>query len=557
MVELDMFTNDMQNKNRFLQDLAGQYGQSAQPNSMDYVNSYLQTITDNMLPPQRNAPTYQDRVNSNVESRIAPMKAQYSAQTDVYGLMEKAANEGDVAAKRVIDNAKLLAGDDPNDLGAVLTKMQEYEQNGEANFEQDNPVPFLTRAIKETGVKPRSYKMESIGVRADSNEIKKEDLGIKRDRVEQTDTSLDLRAKELEAQKTKDAVTMKEKAIKNEAAQQDLDAQIASGLTPEAYAAKQKQAGKNIAANDVTDLAIDNTTVLLSDLKDVWKKSDVTGKFSVGTDKGGTAIGGANEFIGKALGTNEQVQRSLIEKGINNLQLLKSQASLKGQGQVTEFERKLLATTLPTMDVPAAIAIPIIDDLIKAAERQKVISGKIKESGQMPNPLNVIESAPVDADGVPDLTDIINSKKKSKDSLSFIMNDLEGGGKTVNDINNAPVKYGVNQAYSGGKDVSKLSENDARKFYEQNYNLSGLGIDNTSEAFKLVAQDAIIQHGKDPQTQSMINASGGNPMKLLQLRAQYIQQLAQKDPQKYMPIMNGLMNRYSKLAKQVQSMGNA
>lgn len=171
-----MFTQDLQNKNKFLQDLAGQYGQAAQPNVMDIGNAYLQAEVNNIPFTRNDGINFQERVNQNANTRISPLKTQYEAQADVYGMMEKAAGEGDKAAKNVIDSAKMLAGDDPNDLNTVLGKMFEYEKNGEANFEQDNPTPFVIRAIKDTGIKPVSMRASELETRQRGLDLKEQYL---------------------------------------------------------------------------------------------------------------------------------------------------------------------------------------------------------------------------------------------------------------------------------------------------------------------------------------------------------------------------------------------
>jgi hypothetical protein len=148
------------------------------------------------------------------------------------------------------------------------------------------------------------------------------------------------------------------------------------------------------------------------------------------------------------------------------------------------------------------------------------------------------------------------SSSSTKDNLSFIINNLEGGSKLVTDINGAPVKYGVNQAYYPGS-VANLTESQAKAWYEKHYSLDGFVSPSASDAFKLVAQDALIQHGADNHTRSMINRADGDPDKLLEIREQYIKELAKDNPAKYNPIMKGLMNRYAKLANQVDLIESA
>jgi len=57
-----------------------------------------------------------------------------------------------------------------------------------------------------------------------------------------------------------------------------------------------------------------------------------------------------NRTIGGALGANNEKLRQEYEAAAKDLELYKAQISMKGQGAITEGERRLLALTLPRLD---------------------------------------------------------------------------------------------------------------------------------------------------------------------------------------------------------------
>lgn len=136
------------------------------------------------------------------------------------------------------------------------------------------------------------------------------------------------------------------------------------------------------------------------------------------------------------------------------------------------------------------------------------------------------------------------------------MNDLEGGSKTVMDVNKAPVQFGINKAYNKDANVGNLTESQARDYYKANYKIDKYAPKGSSPAFKAVVQDTIIQHS--PQaTKRMVDAANGDPYKLLDLRRQYYAELARRNPKKYASIYKGVMNRYNKLENYISNMESA
>lgn len=137
------------------------------------------------------------------------------------------------------------------------------------------------------------------------------------------------------------------------------------------------------------------------------------------------------------------------------------------------------------------------------------------------------------------------------DQYSYIIDVLENNPKGVIDSNGSMTRYGINQKWNKEVDVSTMTRDQAIAHAKKKYNIDGLGIDNTSDAFKFVARDTIFQHGNDPQSQKMIKDANGDWQKLLQLRIEYEQSQAKTDPY-VKQNLKGLLNRYYKLAGQIE-----
>lgn len=90
----------------------------------------------------------------------------------------------------------------------------------------------------------------------------------------------------------------------------------------------------------------------------------------VGTDVWTQVTGRLAELTGTNIAGIDIADRGVAQQQIANMNVAASQA-LKGQGQVTEFERKLLADTLPQMTMNKDAAKTVID-ILKKAEQRKI-----------------------------------------------------------------------------------------------------------------------------------------------------------------------------------------
>lgn len=129
------------------------------------------------------------------------------------------------------------------------------------------------------------------------------------------------------------------------------------------------------------------------------------------------------------------------------------------------------------------------------------------------------------------------------------------GGLNPNDSNGTPSNYGINQAAHPDIDVTKISSNDAKGIYKSQY-WDPIGGDQLPPALAHVAFDTAVMSGP-AKAQELLQQSGGDPQKLLALRANYQQQLLQSDPQKYGPYAQAWSDRNKALASDVAASGSS
>jgi len=138
--------------------------------------------------------------------------------------------------------------------------------------------------------------------------------------------------------------------------------------------------------------------------------------------------------------------------------------------------------------------------------------------------------------------------------IDFVMNQLEGGEKVHIDSDGGTTKFGINHLHNEMKpeEVAKLSPEQAMAHYKEKY-WKPMGIDNMSPDMQIVAFDAAVQHGADADTKKMIEESGGDAEKLIELRRDYYLQLAKQNPEKNGPQLRGWMNRLGQIKSQVEA----
>jgi len=110
------------------------------------------------------------------------------------------------------------------------------------------------------------------------------------------------------------------------------------------------------------------------------------------------------------------------------------------------------------------------------------------------------------------------------------------GDKAVTDSNGAVVRFGINQKDNPDLDVAKLTPDQAAQRAMTNY-YQASGSDKLPAALAAVNFETAFQDGKDV-AQILLNQSGGDVSKYLQLRQQYFNTLA-TDPQRGNPAKYG------------------
>ena len=123
--------------------------------------------------------------------------------------------------------------------------------------------------------------------------------------------------------------------------------------------------------------------------------------------------------------------------------------------------------------------------------------------------------------------------------------ELEGGYNPKDPVTRMPVKYGIDQLANPDIDVSKLTKEDARKIYRDRY-WSKSGAADLPENLALVHFDAAVNQGPEKAKQ-LLEASGGDADKYLELRKAEYERLAKQDPEKYGSSLKGWMNRLDAL----------
>ena len=125
------------------------------------------------------------------------------------------------------------------------------------------------------------------------------------------------------------------------------------------------------------------------------------------------------------------------------------------------------------------------------------------------------------------------------------------GGVNPRDTNGTPSVYGINQKANPDIDVTKLTQADAKQIYKTRY-WDAIGADNMDPKLAHVAFDTAVIAGVG-KAKELIEASGGDPAKLLQLRQDFQNGLLAKNPEKYGPYAKAWNNRISTLMSDIDT----
>ncbi len=137
------------------------------------------------------------------------------------------------------------------------------------------------------------------------------------------------------------------------------------------------------------------------------------------------------------------------------------------------------------------------------------------------------------------------------DMINFVINDLEGGEEVVPD-GGGIAKFGVNSVANPDVDVKNLSAEEARSIYRTRY-WDAIGADSLPADLRLVAFDAAVNHGVG-KAKELLEKSGGDARKMLELRAAEYDRLARENPEKFAQHLDGWKNRLAKVSGQIDTM---
>lgn len=157
------------------------------------------------------------------------------------------------------------------------------------------------------------------------------------------------------------------------------------------------------------------------------------------------------------------------------------------------------------------------------------------------------------------LKNVMYYGQATKDQLiDMTMFDIEGGDKVVPEPGGGVAKFGISSDLPGEKrsglseeQVKALTPDTAREWYAKHWDNR---LDNMTPAFRAVAHDAIINHGNDKTTWSMITKAKGDPYRLIELRQDYYAQLIRDNPDKYAKYARGWNNRMTQMAQYADAM---
>lgn len=118
------------------------------------------------------------------------------------------------------------------------------------------------------------------------------------------------------------------------------------------------------------------------------------------------------------------------------------------------------------------------------------------------------------------------------------------GGLLPADTNGTPTNFGINQAANPDIDVKNITQDDARKIYKERYWNAIGGDELAAKDPKLahVAFDTAVIAGPG-RAKKILEASGGDPMKFMALRSDFLKGLVTANPEKYGPFAKSWANR--------------
>lgn len=147
------------------------------------------------------------------------------------------------------------------------------------------------------------------------------------------------------------------------------------------------------------------------------------------------------------------------------------------------------------------------------------------------------------------------SPKFERDEIiSYVMTDLEGGDKVITDSNGYTAKYGINAQYNADlyKDGNTPTEEQAKQRYTENY-WNKIDGDNLPVDMRLPAMSFAATSGPEAANK-LIAAAKGDTRQFIELQKIFYKRLAEKNPEKYGPYLEGWLNRVARVSGDVDQM---
>lgn len=121
------------------------------------------------------------------------------------------------------------------------------------------------------------------------------------------------------------------------------------------------------------------------------------------------------------------------------------------------------------------------------------------------------------------------------------------GGYVADDAGKGPTKFGINGKANGlsPEKVANLTMDEARAIYKKNY-WDKIGADKLPPELRAIAFDTAVNQGP-AMAEKLIQQSGGDPQKFIDLRRAEYQKLVASNPGKWQQYEKGWMNRLDKL----------
>lgn len=145
----------------------------------------------------------------------------------------------------------------------------------------------------------------------------------------------------------------------------------------------------------------------------------------------------------------------------------------------------------------------------------------------------------------------ITARSDEADIINYVIDKFEGGDKLAQEPKGGVAKFGINSNANPDIDVKNLTREQAVKLYKERY-WNKIGADQLPESVRFVAYDTAVNMGVET-AKKLIEQSGGDPNKLIELRYQAYVKLAKDNPAEYAKFLPAWKSRLAELKGQLVS----